>query len=76
MASVRSRPVARLRLKHRLDGRQYVQPHRLPVEVAPVEHGVGVHGGEYQGLGAVLLHEQVSAAVDVEVGKRDEAKID
>ncbi len=40
-----------LQLLDRLDD---PQPHRPPVHVALLEHGVGLHGGVDRGLGAVL----------------------
>ncbi len=60
-------PVPRLVREQRLDGLDDPQPHPLPVEVAVIEHCVGIHGGVDRGLRAVLLHEQVGRAVDVEV---------
>ena len=43
-------------------------PHRVAVEVALVEHGIRPHGGMDRRVLAVLLHEHVGGAVDVEVG--------
>ena len=59
------RTVARPRLYQRLDGLHDTQPHPLPVQVALLDHGVGFHGGFDRGLGAVLLHEDVGGAVDI-----------
>ena len=39
------RPVSRPRLYQHLNSLHNPQPHRLPVEVAFLKHGVGVRGG-------------------------------
>ncbi len=39
---------------------------RRPTEVAPVEHGVGLHGCMDRCLVAVLLDQELDGAVDVE----------
>ena len=45
---------------------QYPLPHRKPVQVASLKHGIGTHGGMDQRVLAVVLYEDVSGAVDVE----------
>ena len=44
-------------------------PHRRPVQVALVEHGVGLHGGLDSSGFTVLLDQSVGGAIDVEVGE-------
>ena len=46
---------------------QYPLPHRTAVQVALIEHGVRTHRGMDQRVLAVVLYEEVGAAVDVEV---------
>ncbi len=49
------------RLRHRplqlLHRPQYPLPHRKPVQVARLKHGVRPHGGMDRRVGAVLLNE-------------------
>ncbi len=47
---------------------QYPLPHRMGVRVASFTHRVGAHGGTDRRALAVLLHEEVGGAPDVEVG--------
>ncbi len=54
-----------LQLLHRL---QYPPPHRIPVQVATLKHGIRPHGGMDRRVLAVLLHEGLGAALDVQVG--------
>ncbi len=54
-----------LQLPHRP---QYPPPHRVPVQVALLQHGNRPHGGMDRRVLAVLLYEEVGGAVDVEVG--------
>ncbi len=46
----------------------FLVPHRVAVQVALIEHGIRPHGGVDRRVLAVLLHEDVGGAVDVEVG--------
>ncbi len=46
---------------------QYPLPHRIPLQVARLEHRVRPHGGMDRRVLAVLLHEDLGGAVDVEV---------
>ncbi len=64
------RRLARPRLcaLHCLDRLHDPQPHSLAFQVALVEHGVGLHGGVNSSVGAVVLHEKVGSAADVEIG--------
>ncbi len=47
---------------------QYPLPHRIAVELALLKHGIRPHGGMDRRVLAVLFHEEVGAAVDVEIG--------
>ena len=53
-----------LQLPHRP---QHPLPHGVAVQIALLQIGVGPHGGDRRVL-AVLLHEDVGGAVDVEGG--------
>ena len=58
--------VTRWRIRQQLvDGTDNPPPHRRAVEVALVEHGVGVHRGADRGLVAVLLDQELGGAVGV-----------
>ena len=47
---------------------QYPPPNRVPVQVAFLKHRIRPHGGMDRRVVAVLLHEDLGGAVDVEVG--------
>ena len=47
---------------------QYPLPHRKPAQVALIEHDIRLHGGMDRRVVAVVLHDEVGGAVDVEVG--------
>ncbi len=47
---------------------QYPLPHRVAVQVATLKHGVGPHGGLGRRVFAVLLHEHLGGAEDIQVG--------
>ena len=66
-ASVHHSPVSRLRVQQLRDRRQDAQPHPLTVQVAFLKHGVGAQGGLHRCFGAVLVHQELGCAVDVEV---------
>ncbi len=46
---------------------QYPPPHRVAVQVALIEQGIGPHGGMDRRVPAVLLHPDLGRPVDVEV---------
>ncbi len=50
------------------DRPQHPPPHRAAAQVALLEHGIRPHGCFHRRVLAVVLHEDVGAAVDVEVG--------
>ncbi len=45
---------------------QYPLPHRVAVQVATLKHGICPHGGMDRRVLAVVLHEDVGGAIDVE----------
>ncbi len=53
-----------LQLLHRP---QYPLPNREAVQVALIEHGVGVHGSMDRRVLVEYLHEELGGAVDVEI---------
>ena len=53
-----------------LDRPQNPLPRRKPVQVASLKHGIRPHGGMDRRVIAVVLHEEVGRAVDVEVGDK------
>ena len=65
---VNSRIRCRLRPPQLLHRLEYLPPHRGPVQVARLKHGVRPHGGMGRRVGAVVLHEHLGGAEDVEVG--------
>ena len=65
--SMHGRPVSRLHLKQHLDSLHNPQPRRLPVQVALLKHGIRVQGSVDRRFVAVLLHQELGGAVDVEV---------
>ena len=59
-------PRSRLHPLQLLHRPEYPLPHRKPVQVALIEHGIGPHGGMDRRVLAVLLHEGLGGAVYVE----------
>ncbi len=57
-----------LRSLQLLRGPQYPPPRRIAVQVAGLKHGIRPHGGMDRRVLAVVLHEEVGGAVDVEGG--------
>ncbi len=47
---------------------QYPPPHRAAVQIPLLKHGIRPHGGVDRRVLAVLLHEHMGRAVDVEFG--------
>ena len=63
--SVHRRPVPQPHIQQLVDRREYPPPHRLTVQIASVEHGVGVHGGVDRRFRTVLIHEQAGGRANV-----------
>ncbi len=59
-------PCPRLCPLHLLHRPQYPLPHRIAVQIALLQHRIRPHGGLDRRVPAMLLHQEVGGAVDVE----------